>query len=662
MIMGFGLYGYIVIAGLVLLVAMVFSLVKCYKKVPHQGMVYIVNKVNDVVVYFTGGWIFPFLHVAELMDISRKTITVKRKGDIESTAEDSEGLLCQDNIRADIDVKFYIGVVRESEGILNVVKNLTVARAGNQDYLQKYFEPKFSEALKTAAKRFDFEDLYTKRDEFRDAVSSIIGKDLDGFHLQDVVIDYLEQTALEAHNKNNMLDVEGIEKITRKTTQKHIATNILVQDEETQIKLKNVEAISSRLQLDKQQGEAEEIQKRELRVIKAEQDSASTLAEEGSRLERETSCIKTQEKIDIEQTKKDQEVEVAVIAKSRVTKIESEKVSRAEKVEIVETEKQVSVLTMEKEKVVESERKEVAEIVSQRVTTEQKTARAEEETLNIRNKEEANRHKLTKVVSAEANAEASQVEKVKASEASKNAAIFKAEEIEIEANAKLLQDEKVSLGKIKLAQGIKAEESAHGLAKVEVEIAEANAIEAKGDAEAKAGIAEAGSIQARGTAEAKATEEMGIAKAKGAKAEYEAMESITEETRVQEIRKLELEKETKVELATVEASKEISTNQTVVMSEALKNAKIDIVGGEAKFFEQIISATSGAKSFDRSIKESEVKTKLIGDYLEGERSLPEDMVKVLSDNPNLGNLTVAQVMANPELMSKLTNILPMINK
>jgi uncharacterized membrane protein YqiK len=676
--MDLGLYAYITIAGIIITIVMIFALLKCYKKVPHQGMVYIVNQVKEVVVYFTGGWIFPLIHTAELMDISRKVITVKKKGEIDSNDEDSEGLLCKDNIRADIDVKFYIGVNRESEDILNVVKNLTVERAGNQEFVQKYFAPKFSEALKTAAKGLEFSELYTNRIGFRDSVSEIIGKDLDGFQLQDVVIDYLEQTSLDAHNKDNMMDVEGIEKITRITTQKNIATNILVQDEETQIKEKDVGAFNTRLQLDKQQGEAEEIQMRELRVIKAEQNAEATQAEEDSRLTRETAEIKTQEKVDIEQTKKDQEVEVAVIAKDRVTKIESEKVNRAEKTEIVQTEKEVSVLEMEKEKEVEIKKKEVAEVVAQRVVTEQKTAKAEEVTLNIRNEEEANRHKLAKVVAAEATAEASQVEKVKAAEASKKSATFKAEEIEIEANAQLLKDDKVSQGKVKLAEGVKAEASAEGLAKVEVEIAEADAITAKGDANAKAGIAEAGVIEAKGKAEAEAgiaeadsiaakgvaeadsTEKMGIAKAKGAKAEYEAMESITPETRDQEIKKLEIDKETKVELAEVAASIDISANNSSVMGRAFESANMDFVGGAKDFIETIMATTANAKNFDRSVQESEVKTTLMSDYLDGERSLPEDITKILTENPNFGNLTVAQAMTNPDFMSKISSILPML--
>ena len=54
--------------------------------------------------------------------------------------------------------------------------------------LEELFVAKFSEALKTVGKQLDFVDLYTKREKFRDDIIEIIGKDLNGYVLEDAAI------------------------------------------------------------------------------------------------------------------------------------------------------------------------------------------------------------------------------------------------------------------------------------------------------------------------------------------------------------------------------------------------------------------------------------------------------------------------------------------
>ena len=75
---------------------MIFSF---YKKV-QQGNALIINKMSKVEVKFTGGVSVPIIHKAEFMDISVKAMEIERIG--------RNGLICQDNIRADIKVTFYV--------------------------------------------------------------------------------------------------------------------------------------------------------------------------------------------------------------------------------------------------------------------------------------------------------------------------------------------------------------------------------------------------------------------------------------------------------------------------------------------------------------------------------------------------------------------------
>ena len=172
------------------------------------------------------------------MDISVKRIEIDRTG--------KNGLICKDNMRADIKVAFFVagepdgGGRAEGGAVRSVVTGLRASRRSEQ-----LFDSKFSEALKTIGKRFDFTELYAERDTFRDEIIKLIGTDLNGFSLEDAAIDYLEQTPLNSMDPDNILDSEGIKKITELTaTQAKLANNIQ-RDKEKVIKQQDVEARGS---------------------------------------------------------------------------------------------------------------------------------------------------------------------------------------------------------------------------------------------------------------------------------------------------------------------------------------------------------------------------------------------------------------------------------
>ncbi|MBC7172561.1 MAG: hypothetical protein H5U40_09055, partial [Polyangiaceae bacterium] len=194
-------------------------LARFYRQVP-QGQALIATKMRgEPVVTFTGSIVIPIINRAEYMDISVKTIEIDRRG--------KEGLICQDNIRADIKVRFFVRVNKTADDVLKVAQSLGTTRASDQHTIEQLFAAKFSEALKTVGKRLDFESLYQERESFREQIKEIIGRDLNGFVLDDAAIDYLEQTPLEHMDPQNILDAQGIRKITEITARQSVETNEL---------------------------------------------------------------------------------------------------------------------------------------------------------------------------------------------------------------------------------------------------------------------------------------------------------------------------------------------------------------------------------------------------------------------------------------------------
>ncbi|MFP6768545.1 MAG: hypothetical protein VB859_10260, partial [Planctomycetaceae bacterium] len=202
-----------------------------------------------------------------------------------------------------------------------------------------------------------------------------------------------------------------------------------------------------------------------------------------------------------------------------------------------------------------------------------------------------------------------------------------------------------------LAEAKSADEAASGLAEATVTVAKADALEKQGTAEAtvisRKGEAEATVIDQTGGAEATVVQKKAVAVAKGDEAMAVATEKVgTAEANVMELKfnaeangikekagsmklfhdagkeheefKLQLNKDKDIEIAAIEAQQQIAEAQAGIVGEALKTARIDIVGGETTFFDKIVDSVKAGKSVDRYINNSEVLTDVKNTFFNGD--------------------------------------------
>src|SRR5688572_17440347 len=267
-------------AGLLVLILLagVISVLTCYHKV-EQGRALVRNGMGGTKVSFSGIVVFPIIHKPELMDISVKRVEIDRHG--------TNGLICMDNMRADIKVAFFVRVNQTPQDVLKVAQSIGCTRASSHAAITELFDSKFSEALKTVGRQFQFVDLYNSRDKLKEGILKTIGTDLNGFVLEDVAIDYLEQTSLGLLNPDNILDSEGIKKITELTATQKILANQIDRDREKTITKQNVEASETILELNRQLAEAEQKQKREISgiIAREEAEAAKVMSEQRLRSE-----------------------------------------------------------------------------------------------------------------------------------------------------------------------------------------------------------------------------------------------------------------------------------------------------------------------------------------------------------------------------------------
>jgi len=629
----------LVATGFIILLCVALLFILCIRKIP-PGKAGIIVGIGGMRVSFDWMLRLPIFQTIEYVDISVKKLEIQRKG--------KDGLVCKDNIRADISVAFYIRVDATVESVRKVAQMLGTERVSDMNQLRELFESKFSEALKTAGKQMEFHELFTERTKFRDQIQVTIGKDLDGFILQDVAIDYLEQTPLDQHDPSNVLDAEGIKKITEITQRERVLANEFSQRAQVQVEKENADADIAKREQKRRNEEDSAKQTRAITEVKANEEAEARKVIEARRQEVEGKRLEAEEAIRLrteDMNRAVQEREFTV--KKERQRLEQESTQEGEEAR-VRRERTVALAEMDKETkvaevAVEVQRKRATVVAEEKAVVQQQeekhniearmTAERVREVTLIEAEMNAKKDQVQRVVAAEAQKEAernlAEAEKIKvitAADAAREAAAREAERMQVLADAEAKAADKKRHALEQEAAAIAAKEAATGLAEAKVITAKADAKKVEAGAVKELGLAEAEVMKAKGTTHAENTqtqaeaeaeghkekelahaagiEARGLAEAKAIHQKAEAMKLLHEAGREHEEFKLKLAKERDVDLAAIHVQKDIAQANSTIVGEALKHANIDIVGGENDFFEKIVRAVGTGKAVDRMLANS----------------------------------------------------------
>lgn len=671
---------WLVVIGLVVvfIVGISVMLARFYRMV-EQGKALIVNSTGGQKVTFNGAVVLPIINRAEVMDISVKTIEIDRRG--------KEGLICRDNIRADIKVTFFVRVNKTVDDVLRVAQSLGCARASDQSTLDVLFAAKFSEALKSVGKGLDFEDLYTKREKFRDDIVAVIGKDLNGYVLEDAAIDFVEQTPLDLLDPENILDADGIRKITAITTQRNIETNELKQAERMQIGKQNLASDEAVFRYDQERADAEAKKNKEISMAQSRESEEARRTQIEEQLKTKKAMEKANEEAQIAEQNRQRAVMVAEQARLRELAVEQVRVTKAKEVEDIGRAKEVQVRDIERQEEVEIRKKKIADVIRDRIAVEKTVATEEEAIKDLRTVAAAKRDKDAKVIAAEGAAQEGLVTDVKKAEADEEVAKFRARQRMVLADAELEAADRDARAKMRLAEGIQAEQAAKGLAEVRVKEADAAAVEKQGLAKVRVReaeitlreregtvesenvkrkeFAEAAGIQQKGLASVQvkeadsvAVEKLGkaeatairekllaevagkqaeadaikarmLAEAEGLKEKAEAMKNLEGTGREHEEFRLRLQTQKEIAVQELETRMAISAQQAAILAKAFEKASINIVGGDGAFFDRFVKAVGVGSSIDGAVANSKTLQALLHDHVGDDGRLGEELKKLV---------------------------------
>jgi hypothetical protein len=200
------------------------------------------------------------------------------------------------------------------------------------------------------------------------------------------------------------------------------------------------------------------------------------------------------------------------------------------------------------------------------------------------------------------------------------------------------------------AEGVAAQKAAPGLGEAKVIAAKAEAKKVDAVAIRDVGGAEAQVVKDKELAVASGTEAKWLAEAKGIEEKAKAMKQLHDAGKEHEEFRLKLEKDRDVELAAIDVQRKIAEAHSGLVSEGLKQAKIDIVGGENDFFEKIVRSVGSGKSVDRLVENSSTLADIKNTFFNGDPEFFKSQLrKWVADfgikTADVKNLTVAALLA-----------------
>ena len=107
---------------------------------------------------------------------------------------------------------------------------------------------------------------------------------------------------------------------------------------------------------------------------------------------------------------------------------------------------------------------------------------------------------------------------------------------------------------------------------------------------------------------------------------------MTDQARQHEEFRMQLEKSFEEAMASITANKSIANDQAQVMGQALKEANIDIVGGDGDFLRTITKSLSAGKAVDTFLEETPQMKDMLGKLFNKGSDVASTAIDALSSN------------------------------
>jgi flotillin len=236
------------------------------------------------VVLDGGSIVWPFLHRVDEINMRTHKLEVKRTGE--------KSLITEDRMRIDVEMEFQFRVTPTAEGVAIAAQSYGARLLRSED-LGLLLSGRFVDALQSTAATFTLDAVHEKRSTFARTVRESLIDEMarNGLLLESASITRMDQTPFNTLNENNAFNAVGMRRLaeivaTNKKKRAQIESEADVAVRQTQL-----DAVKSKLTIDKEQQQAQIVQQLELERSKAHSDAEIARSREQSQLESEQARI-----------------------------------------------------------------------------------------------------------------------------------------------------------------------------------------------------------------------------------------------------------------------------------------------------------------------------------------------------------------------------------
>jgi uncharacterized membrane protein YqiK len=271
-------------------------------------------------IVLSGGCLaLPFLHKVDEVNMRTLRIEVARAG--------PKSLITEDRMRVDVELEFYLRVQPTVDGVATAAQAIG-SKSLSPDGVRNLLEGRFIDAIQATAAGLTMDSLHDRRGEFVRSIHDSVRENLasSGLQLESVSLTRMDQAAFAALDDNNAFNAVGLKKLAEIIANSKKKRAEIEADADVSVRQTQLEAIKQRLQLMRQEEEAQIAQRLEIEKLKASSDADTARAREQATVAAETARIEREQSTRLAEIQKARElrrIEIEAQLASEVRKVDS---------------------------------------------------------------------------------------------------------------------------------------------------------------------------------------------------------------------------------------------------------------------------------------------------------------------------------------------------
>lgn len=272
-------------------------------------------------VVMDGGFIaLPFLHRVEEINMRAMPLEVTRTG--------AKSLMTEDRLRLDVEMEFNARVLPTPAGVATAAQAIG-SRSLRPEGLHELLDGRLVGAMQAVVATKTMDALHENRGAFVSEVRALLSENLEenGLKLESASLTRFDQASLAALDENNAFNAVGMRKLAEIISANKKQRATIEADADVSVRQTQLETLKRKLEIEREQQEAEISQRQTVEEARATSDAAQESARQHAQQEAVRARIEAERKTRLAEIQRDlklRQEEAEALLAAETTKIDSQ--------------------------------------------------------------------------------------------------------------------------------------------------------------------------------------------------------------------------------------------------------------------------------------------------------------------------------------------------